>query len=220
MFEDLYKTFSEAKPWEKVLIVAITLVVLGFAVYVLIRSRQAAAQQNSTTLNPASMTPGNPSDFFNGAPLTSSTGISTVPGPGGSSVPILPAGLQPLFDSSGNLIGYQPNQPNSPAPAPAPSTPPATSVLNSGSSPTGLLGAMSMIFQNNGKWYAEEPGTTPTLLSSLLPTGSSVYGGGNGRWWYQQAGNNTQYLLTSGTGGAVNNAGALQVKLPTGAIKL
>lgn len=87
------------------------------------------------------------------------------------------------------------------------STPSTAAQLNtqSGTSGTGLLGAGTQVYQQSGKVYAIQNGGSPTLVSSVLPTGSKVFGGAQNRYWYELPGSNSQYLLTSGTGAPVTS---------------
>ena len=91
---DTLDEFKQAKTPEKVFIVGGGVAVVAIMLYVHSKSSAATPTQGAT-----------------GAGLTgggTGGGIQTVPTGGGGQVPILPPGLQPLYDALGNLIGYQP----------------------------------------------------------------------------------------------------------------
>lgn len=73
--------------------------------------------------------------------------FSTVPGGNTGTVPVLPAGLQPLFDAAGNLIGFEPSStPTTTTPAPGGGTTKSgggTKKKKSGSSDKGKSGGSS-----------------------------------------------------------------------------
>jgi len=91
---DTVNEFKKASKTEKVFIVGGALAVLAIALYI---RQQSQAGKSATGPTGATLTGG-----------VGGGGIQTVPGPNQSTVPILPAGLTPLFDAMGNLIGYQP----------------------------------------------------------------------------------------------------------------
>lgn len=95
---DTLDEFKKASPQEKVFIGVG--VVAAVAVLLYVRS------QNSSSSTPAQGATG--ASLTGGASGGGGGGIQTVPGPNSSSVPILPPGLNPIFDSQGNLLGYQP----------------------------------------------------------------------------------------------------------------
>ena len=112
---DTLDEFKKASPQEKIFIVGGAIAAIAIALY--IRNQSQA---------------GTPTTASSGAPSTSlqSGGIQTVPGPNSSQVPILPSGLNPIFDNQGNLLGYQPITQGTIAPGPSggvnpPTTPPA-----------------------------------------------------------------------------------------------
>jgi hypothetical protein len=92
---DTLDEFKKASPQEKVFIVGGAVAAIAILLYV----RSQSGGGGSTTSTPATSGTGGTS---------TSGGIQTVPGPNSSSVPILPPGLNPIFDNNGNLLGYQP----------------------------------------------------------------------------------------------------------------
>ena len=122
---------------------------------------------------------------------------------GTSTVPYLPPGVVPIFDSNGNLIGYQPSTPTTPT-TPTPTTP--TPQGPNHPPTTGLLGANVLVRDAKGVWEYEKKGSK-SWLPINLPKGTTFAPGSQGRWWYVEPGSDIQYLLTSGTGPPVTNSG-------------
>ena len=101
---DLIKEFKSAKPPEKVVIVLGIAAVGGIAIYLYRKSfAGGAATPATSTAAQGGQQAGFPS---------TSTGI-----------PVLPGGVNPVFDPNGNLIAFQPSPPP-PAPPPTPPPPP------------------------------------------------------------------------------------------------
>lgn len=112
-FGDVAKEFHAAKPQTKVLLVVGGLAVVGVIWYL--------HTQSSGATTPVQM----PGQGYSGG-SGGAGGIQTVPtGAEGGGVPLLPGGYIPLFDPSGQLIGYQPTQTTTtPAPTPTPTPAP------------------------------------------------------------------------------------------------
>lgn len=105
--------FKKASPQEKIFIVGGGLAALAIALYIRSQSSASGAGSPAQGATGASLTGGG----------TSGGGIQTVPGAGTGQVPILPPGLQPIFDNAGNLLGYQPITQSTPV---TPASPPAS----------------------------------------------------------------------------------------------
>ena len=90
-FGDVVNEFKQAKPAEKTMIVLGIGAVIIIALYLHNKSTSAGGTPVGGTAAPSN-----------------AGGIQTVPTASGGSVPILPPGLTPIFDSMGNLLGYQP----------------------------------------------------------------------------------------------------------------
>lgn len=113
VLEDTIGEFKKASPQEKVFIVGGVVAAVAILLYVRSQSQSGGA-------SPASV-----GGSGSAASQGGGGGIQTVPGPNSSSVPILPPGLNPIFDNQGNLLGYQPITQN-----PNPLAPPPTSTNN------------------------------------------------------------------------------------------
>jgi hypothetical protein len=143
VLEDTLNEFKKASPQEKVFVVGGALAAIAIALYI----RRQGQTSGGTTAS-------------GGAPSTGlqSGGIQTVPGPNASQVPILPPGLNPIFDNQGNLLGYQPIQQN-PLNPPAQTTPPAFNPrapqLPFGTQVPNQIGSL---FTYNGTTYTIVPG--------------------------------------------------------------
>jgi hypothetical protein len=118
---DTLTEFKSAKPTEKIFIVGGVIAVLGVAWYI--------HSQNAANASPAQAATGASSSLQGNGATPAGGGIQTVPTASGGSVPILPPGLIPIFDSSGNLLGYQPtsgSNPTTTVTSTAPTPPKAT----------------------------------------------------------------------------------------------
>lgn len=88
---DLFQEFHNAKPSEKAFIIIAVLAVGGAAFYLYKRGSLSTVSSNSNTQSSGN---GNSSAF----PTVQS---------GNGSYPLLPYGVTPIYDSQGNLVGYQ-----------------------------------------------------------------------------------------------------------------
>jgi hypothetical protein len=179
-FQDAVEEFKKLPTGGKIAIGGIVVLVgyLGYRAYEANAASNAASQQAS-----AADTSG------------TNSGYASVPGPGGSSIPILPSGLTPLFDANGNLIGWQQTGQGT--------TPPVTPPTSTGGGSSGSgSGSQNPFFSNaqisqQGSNFFLVQGSNKINLSSLFPKGTQFFGGGGGRAWYQLPGSNTKQLLVS-----------------------
>lgn len=145
---DTIDEFKKASNTEKVFIVGG--VVAAVAIMLYVRNQAGGASSGGT---PVSSGTGLQSGGGGGG------GIQTVPGPNSSNVPILPPGLNPIFDSSGNLLGYQPIQqgplPTNPISHPPASFNPRIPAVPQGTKVPSRLGD---IFNFQGTQYTIVPG--------------------------------------------------------------
>jgi hypothetical protein len=81
---------------------------------------------------------------------------------------------------------------------------PSFTNIGAGTAGTGLLGAGTTVFDQNGSVFAMQPGGGAVNVNTILPAGASVFGGGQGRYWYELPGSSQQLLLTSGAGSPVS----------------
>lgn len=95
---DLIKEFKNAKPPEKAVIILGVVAVGGVAFYLWRKGNTAAA----TTTAAQGQTGGQQAGF----PTTA------------SGIPVLPSGVNPVFDPNGNLIAFEPQPPPAPPPPP------------------------------------------------------------------------------------------------------
>lgn len=176
VFADVTGEFKQAKPQEKTLIIIGVVVVLGVAYY--LYSKQQATGSQAAPLQPGGPTTQPPRA---GYPETS------------QGTPTVPFGTNPIYDQSGNLVGWQSPNPNNQQPGPGPGTP--------SPSPTNWLGHIPLFshvqpggFDQNGQrfWFVS-PGSQQQQLF-YLPKGSTVTQGGAGRWWYTLPGQQQQLL--------------------------
>lgn len=138
--------------------------------------------------------------------------VSTTPNPAS----VIPGNPGDFFGGTPvtGLPTYNPPPASGLSGTPPTQGPITTQVLNTGTSPTGLLGPLAAIFNQGGTLYAEEPGATPVALNTLIPAGSTVFSGNQGRWWYETPGSQVQNLLTSGAGAPVSSGIGQVVKPP------
>ena len=151
---DLINEFKQAKPPEKVVIVVGIFAVAGVAWYLYKKGQAQSAVTSSNTGAPTSQTAGYPAVGANGTP-------------------VLPSGVNPVYDPNGNLVAFQ----NPPPPGSTP--PPATF-----SWPAALSGMKIWQGTTTHQYFFGPNGPQPgranqTLLSSLFPQGT-VFGGGTG----------------------------------------
>ena len=109
---DSVEEFKKMPTWGKVLAVAALLGVAGYAIYQHNQANSQAATSANSANPDSSLMAGMQSPF------------SQVPtGNNGETVPYVPNGVNPIYDSQGNLVGWQ--QPASaPAPSPTPTPTP------------------------------------------------------------------------------------------------
>lgn len=176
---DVTSEFKNAGPKEKTVIIIAVIGVAAVAYY--LYTKQSGSSSAPTT--------GSSSQA--GYPLAGST-------------PVLPAGVNPLYDPNGNLIAFQNPTPTTPSPPPTPTAPTQTP-LKGPSQPanwyTNFLGKIGYgthispggVDQNGQRfWYA--PGAF-----FYAPVGSSIAYGGQGRTWLQLP-NGQQHQLLTGQG--------------------
>lgn len=157
---DTLDEFKKASPQEKIFIGGGVIAAIAILLYV--RSQNASSS---------------PAQGATGASLTGGSGggggggIQTVPGPNSSSVPILPPGLNPIFDSSGNLLGYQPITQGQ---IPPTTTPPPTSnpIAFNPRAPqlpfgTKVPSQMGSLFTYNGTTYTVVPGPNGIIYGAV-----------------------------------------------------
>lgn len=111
---DTLSEFKKASPQEKIFIVGGGIAALAIALYIHNQNTQANQPAQAQTAGAASL---------QGGGTTAQGGIQTVPSAQSGNIPILPQGLQPIFDAAGNLIAYQPIQQTPPI-TPTNPTPP------------------------------------------------------------------------------------------------
>jgi hypothetical protein len=174
VFADVTHEFKGAQPKERTLIIVGVVVVAGVAYYLYTKQHSVSApgQPSGATTNPLA-----------GWPST------------GSGTPIVPSGVNPIYDASGNLVGWQNPAPNNQQPGPGTGTSNNPSWL-------GNIPLFSHIFEggadsNGQRWWFVSPGSRQQQLF-YMPAGSKVWQGGAGRWWYTLPGGQQQQL-TAGT---------------------
>jgi hypothetical protein len=178
---DTVEEFKKLPTWGKVA-VGIGVVVVAYVAYQSYQSGKAGSSQ-ATSLPATTSTTGSQSPF----PQIQS---------GDTSVPLLPSGVSPLYNSQGGLTGYQQSAPSSPPPpSTVGATPnPPSGPTTSGPPPfTGILGP--------GLNFAQAQKDLGTL-----PAGDKLISGGENRVWEVNP-QGIQTLVTSGTGPPVTNSG-------------
>ena len=162
---DLIKEFKDAKPPEKVVIVVGVLAVVGVAYYLYQKGQGQAASST-------------------GAPTSQTAGY-----PMAGDKPVLPSGVNPLYDPNGNLVGWQ----NPPPGGGPPNLPPQPSTFTWPS----ILNGMKIWqgTQTHEYWFGPN-GPQPhranqTLLSSLFPQGTTFGGSTGGFLTYTLPGSTT-----------------------------
>ena len=153
---DLIQEFKSAKPPEKVVIVVGILAVGGVALYLY---KKGQAQSNAATNT--------------GAPTSQTAGYPMAGG-----LPVLPSGVNPVFDPNGNPIGWQ--NPPPPGTLPPQANPPPAAFTW----PAALSGMKIWQGTTTHQYWFGPNGPQPgranqTLLSSLFPQGT-IFGGGTG----------------------------------------
>lgn len=177
---DILQEFHHAKPPEKVVIVVAVLAIGGIAIYLIWNRNQANAAGAA------------------GAAGASSSQQAGYPTAGG--VPVLPSGVNPLFDPNGNLIGFQ--NPATPTSGNGSGqTQPTTSTLNWFQQAFGLKPEIS---QQNGQFLLVERGgpnnsiQNVVNLKTLFPTGTTFSGGSGGYAYANIPGQTATFVLTQG----------------------
>lgn len=159
IFADTYDEIKKASPTEKVFIIGGAAAVVAIALYIHNQSGGAAPVQGATGAS-----------LQGGSSGGGGGGIQTVPGPNSSNVPILPPGLQPIFDNMGNLLGYQPT---SPAPTGGgTTTPPSNPFVFNPRAPqlpqgTKVPSQLGSLFAYNGTTYTIVPGPNGVIYGAV-----------------------------------------------------
>lgn len=193
------------------------LVIIGGAGvgYLFLRYQNAQAQPTATA---ETGQPGVPYSGPNQSPVV------TVPtGSSGGQVPILPPGYTPLYDSQGNIVGWEPSGSNTPPPTQQPPPPPGGSKGGKGGKKGGgsdTDGSKTPI-PPNSPGGAHHPNTGPGLptgpqpkpqpkpsggtqssggwVNPLVPYGTSIPATGGAFYTYQ----GKTYTIVPGAGGRI-----------------
>lgn len=185
-FGDAIEEWKKLPTWGKIGIGGGIAIFVGYLIY--------TRSQGGSTSSTNGLTAG-------GLPATSGTTQASSPYPGvqsgDSNVPVLPSGINPVFDAQGGLVAFQqqaatPSQTASPPPS---NTPPASSGY------AGLLGPNVAVNFGN-KTYTDATGKSVPIP---IASGDTLVQGSQNRVWYQDKGQ--QYLLTSGIGPPVQPQG-------------
>lgn len=171
---DTVEEFKKLPPWGKVAVGVVVLAVVYIAYKGYATARSSAPSQ-STSLQPTTNASGSQSPF------------PQIPS-GDTSVPLLPQGVNPLYNSQGGLTGYQQSAPP-PSTVGATPNPPATVT---GSTPPPFYGILG-------------PGLNYDQAKKALPGVNLISGGQNRVWEVSPEG--VQTLVTSGYGPPVTNSG-------------
>jgi len=176
---DLIKEFKEAKPPEKTVIIVGIIAVIGIAWYLYAKNKA-----------------GSTSPYETGTPASPGSQQAGYPAVGSAGTPVLPAGVNPLYDPNGNLIAFQ--NPGSNAGPP----------LSNGTQPT-------TIAQNPGPPLMGQPPNWYTALLGKIPYGAKITPGGiappGQRFWY---GTNSFFYAPVGTSFQQGGAGRIWLNLP------
>ncbi len=147
---DLIREFKDAKPPEKTVIIVGIIAVIGIAWYLYAKNKAGSA-----------------SPYQSGTPASPGSQQAGYPSVGSAGTPVLPSGVNPLYDPNGNLVAFQ--NPGSNAGPP----------LSSGTQPP----TMTDTTQTYGiptNWY--------TQLLGKIPYGAKITPGGiapqGQRFWY------------------------------------
>jgi hypothetical protein len=154
---DTVGEFKKAGTGEKIFIIGGGLAALAIALYLRGQSK--------------SSTGGTPVASTTGSTGMSTGGIQTVPTSSGGNVPILPPGLNPIFDNSGNLLGYQPIQ-QQPAPITNP-TGGGNTIIPFGSLPSDIPWKTGQKVTYGGKTYTMNIGAQGRIWD--LQSGKLLY---------------------------------------------
>ncbi|SRR6266496_2042194 len=197
--EDTVQEFKKLPPAGKIAVGGVVVAVAGFAVYQYIQSKKGS----STSVNVSGATPASGADagaLMGG--LQSPWGQTPTTAGNGITVPIVPTGVNPLFDALGNLIGWQQQAPTT-AVAPPPSTTTTKPTGGTTKTPTPKpIAAKSnnpiipYDFFGNHKFptQAGKPGTNVSSYS-YGGTTYNVHPGAGGRVWGQPTKGGSSVLL-------------------------
>lgn len=183
---DLIEEFKKAKPPEKTVIILAVVVIGGIAIYYFYtKSQQAASTAAQGT-------------------TTQGGGVAGYPTVGSNQTPVLPSGVNPIYDPNGNLVAFQ-NQPT-PTTTGNTGTQPTTTALNWFQQAFGLK---PEITNQNGTFSLVQRGAgnkiiSSTQLSTLFPTGTTFSGAGGGYAYANIPGQSTPFQLTAGGYGRPN----------------
>jgi len=190
---DLISEFKQAKPPEKIIIVTAVIAVIGVALYLFNKSKSGSSAT--------------PADYTSGAPTAQTAGYPSV---GANQTPVLPSGVNPLYDPNGNLVAFQNPAGNANGPlmtgsgTPPVGAPPGrglmrdvTTMPNWYQNVVGKLGYNSKI-SAGGVDYSLNAQRFWTSPSSFFyaPIGSTISPGAQGRIWLQLPNNQPHQLLT------------------------
>lgn len=174
---DASTEFKKLPTGGKIAVVGIFVLVAGIGLYQYYKSRNTGTNALGSAANASPSTD-----------LAGASGYPTVPGPTGNQVPVLPGGLSPIFDSLGNLVGWQPT-PSGSTPTPTP-----TPTFQWPSQLTGQKiwqGTSTHLFFFGPK--GPQPGRVgQTALSTLFPTGTTFAPGPNNTFFYTLPGGTPQ----------------------------
>ena len=187
---DLIEEFKNAKPPEKTVILLGIAAVGGIGLYLYIKNKGASA---AAATDP------------NAATTQQTSGYPTANG-----VPVLPNGVNPLYDPNGNLTGYQnqttPGSQGTPGPQGPPGPPgPAAHPANWFTNILGKLGYGANITPGgvdaNGQRFWVGKGNSYLFYA---PVGTTIKRGAQGRVWLTAPGQNEQLLTGPGLTPAKN----------------
>lgn len=191
---DLIREFKDAKPSEKAVIIVAVVAILGVSIYLWKKGNAAATNVPST-----------------GTSTGQQAGYPTV---GSAGTPVLPAGVNPLYDPNGNLVAFQNpgGNVNGPLRGPAgPTGPPGqTGKPMMGGTAAGLPNWFQNVIGKLAYGTQISPGGVDYSLNAqrfwtskntffYAPIGSSIAQGGQGRVWLQLP-NGQQHQLLTGQG--------------------
>lgn len=168
-FGDAVEEFKKLPPWGRYAVVAVFIGVGAFGFYEW--RKQHASTQSANSAVGGSLLPGG-SSSDNATP--GSTSVFPNVSSAGTSVPLLPSGVQPLYGPNGNLVGFSPSGTQSSAPGTGTPTPTPTPVPTS----TGTTGSSGSSSSGGTKPPTPKPPTpkppTPTPKPPT-PTGGNSH---------------------------------------------
>lgn len=181
---DVTSEFKQAGPKEKAMIVIGVIGVAGVAYYIYAK-RQASSVSQGTLAN----SPGGSQAA--GYPLAGGT-------------PVIPSGVNPIFDPAGNLIAFQNPGSTPPPPSPPGNPPPPVPSGNPANWFTNFLGSIGYGTQIrpggtdvNGQRFWIGSGNSNFFYA---PVGSTIQQGAQGRIWITPKGGTQQLLTGPGQG--------------------